>query len=93
MARAATPPPPKESARLTAEQMNTGITRLERRISELEQFDVNKRGSEEADSGSAYFSVIFNSLRGSSVLLSAALTTSNTRRALVTRMATPCSRR
>jgi hypothetical protein len=53
MARAATPPPPKESARLTAEQMNTGITRLEGRISELEQFDVNKRGSEEADSGSA----------------------------------------
>jgi len=42
MARAATPPPPKQSAKLTPDEMRAGVTRLERRFSELEQFDVSK---------------------------------------------------
>lgn len=42
MARAASTPPPKQSAKLTPEQMRAGVSRLQRRISELEQFDVRK---------------------------------------------------
>jgi predicted nucleotide-binding protein len=50
MARAPSPPAPKRSANLTLQQMTAGISRLQKRIEELEAFEsatVSRRGAPE----------------------------------------------